>query len=369
MASCKSETLLPLDRFAQILGIHPLHFNQVAIQGKASPCGAVWLQYDWQGPTATSRESVGIAINSAEMRLEEYLGFPVYPKWYEDVQVHTVGNPVVLPKAYYISGGVKTKTKIGTESVTYEDVDEDDFAEKATTRIATSVTDTDEIAIYYPDEDGDDAWRVRPIKVAIDSGVATITLNRYDLVIKNELEALKPVQIDGTDDDKFLDSVDIYRVYNDPSTQALLRSCSLCSQTGCSACQFTDDNACLLGVDHKCSIVNANPGLWDGTKWNPATCFRNDVYSGRYWFKAGWTREPIWDTVITYLALSEIDVGLCTCPTVQERLKYWTTDMSRIDRPSWRIPKALENCPWGYSRGAMYAYQIAQKHKMPQGAA
>lgn len=371
MAVAKTETGLPLDRFAEILGIHPLHFNQVNLAGVALPnCGRVWLQYDWQGPTAISRESVAIAIANAELRLETFLGFPVYPKWYDNIQQPVTGNPIVLPKAHFMYGGVKTKTLIEEEtSVEYEDVDGDSFYnEVATISIPTDVTDPSEIAVYYPGETGNDDWRIHNLNVTIADGEATIKGARHQFVIKNELEALKPAQVEGTDDGKFLDSVDVYRVWTNPATQAILRSCNACGGHGCKDCSFNEFPACLVADDHENSIVNANPASWNGTRWIESCCTEK-AYSTRTFFRAGWHKENIWDRVVAYLALTELDAGLCECPTVQQRLKYWMTDLSEIttsQRFNYRFYLPA-NVPWGWTRGALYALSIAQKYRKPQG--
>lgn len=360
---------MTLDTFASIVGVHPLHFNQVEFNGVGG-CGRVWLQYDWQGPTAVSRESVARAISSAEDLLEEYLGFATKPKWYEDWILPLEGNPLVLPRAHYISGGRKTIDLIEAGvTVTFSDEDLDGYDETATISVATSVTDPDEIVVYYPDENSD--WQIPTKSITITNGTATIKIAREDLVKKELLEALHPNAVDGTTDASFYDAVDIYRQWSDPSTQCYLRhrDYNCCSGiTGCEACTFTEQSACLHSSDRKSSIVNITRADWSTDHFDPVYCNSYTYYAARTSFIAGWTGSPIWDQAIAYLALTQLDAGLCECPTVQKRMDYWTTDLGKSDRTqNYKIPKALDQCPWGYQRGALFAYSIAQKHKMPQG--
>lgn len=362
------ETGLSLNRFAQILGIHPLHFHQIgSIGDRPQGCGMVWLEHDWQGPTHVSRESIAFAIRQAENDLEQFLGFPLYPKWFEDIFIPMRFSPVVLPKAYYITGGVRAETLIQSGApLSYEDDDDDGFSEIATANITVTFTDTEEIDIRYPGLPD----RIRPVKVTILDGIATITLNRYDLVIKSALEALSPEQLDGLDDDNFLDSIDVYRVYNDPSQQVTLQSkCRRCgTEFSCAACEFDEFTGCIQAEQKKSSIVHVTPATYTDGTWTHDFCLHEHIYAGRFNFKAGWTGDNIWEEAITYLAISRLNVGLCACPTVKDKIDWWATDFDRSDRTASYKPQNFQkDNPWGHTRGAMYAYSVAWKHRMPQG--
>lgn len=364
MATAKTETLTSLDRAAAICGIHPLHFNQVvhSIDGRQQGCGDVWLQYDWQKPSPISRESFAIAIAQAESDLEDYLGFPIAPKWYKYI-IPVVGTSVVLPKAYLNSFGVPKSTKIGQYPVTYEDKDDDEYPETATVPIPPGLP-ANEIAVFYPDET--DGWQIKPIKVANN----TITLSRHQLVSKNLLESLSPNQVIGIDDN-FLSNVDVYQITDDPSIQATLYGPCSCG-SNCQTCTFSSVTACMTVQDHKSGIAQITPATWDPLQaiWVKKYCYDTQVRYAEVNFKAGWTGADIWTEAVIYLALSRISTGLCQCPTVKEKLEWWSTDTAHTTRESgsYKIPKFMEYCPWGYTRGAMYAFGLAWKYKMAQGA-
>lgn len=364
------ETKIPIDTIAAIWGINPLHFRQVTYQGMHN-CGNVYLEYDWQGPTAISRSSIAYAIADAENKIEQYVGFPVRPAWYADHIVKIQGSPLITPKSHYITGGKRTFTLIEADTpITYQDLDSDGFFETAVIGpIGTSVIDPSEISVFYPAET-DPSWKVIPRKVTISSGDVIIEMNRYDLVKKNDLEALMPTAVDGTDDDRFLESVDLYREWNDPSQQVLLRGCASCCSSGCTVCGFYENPGCLKADDNLCGIVNWQNATWnaDTSSFNRNYNCRQDPYEARLWFKAGWTDEDIWTQAVAYFALCLLDVGLCDCPTVQQRLKYWTEDFDESNKTrAFKIPSHWEQCPWGHQRGAMFAYSVALQHRTAQG--
>jgi hypothetical protein len=364
MAAAKTDTLIPLDKAAALLGIHPLHFNQVMhnIDGRQQGCGEVWLQYDWQKPSLISRESFAAAIAMAESDLEDYLGFPIAPRWYHAV-IPVNGSPVVLPKAYFIESGIPQTFKIGEYPVTYEDKDDDGYEETAVIAIPPNYP-PNEITIFYPGET--DGWQIKPIKVANN----TITLSRHQLVSKNKLEALSPERVLGIEPDNFLSSVDVYQITRDESVQAVCYGSCQCG-SGCQTCRLSSITACMTPEDHKNSIVRLTPATWDADNlvWADNCCSYQPTRYAEVNFKAGWTGSDIWTEAVVYLALSRLASGLCQCPTVKDKLEWWSTDTAHSSRDggSYKIPKFMEFCPWGYTRGAMYAFSLAWKYKMPQG--
>src|SRR3990172_8866390 len=77
-------TLLPLYRFAQIVGLHPLHFMGVdANIGSAESrvCIEPIFQYTWQHSDAISREELALAIFEAEREIANELGYWPLPTW------------------------------------------------------------------------------------------------------------------------------------------------------------------------------------------------------------------------------------------------------------------------------------------------
>ena len=95
MARASTYTLLSLDRFAQILGIDPAHFNQCgapsldpAVFPEEGRCSDVWFQYDWQKNDRVSRETLARAIKAAEDDIAKVLNYYPAPLWFTN-EVHT----------------------------------------------------------------------------------------------------------------------------------------------------------------------------------------------------------------------------------------------------------------------------------------
>lgn len=362
MATAKVETLLPLDTFAHLLQIHPLHFNQV-YQDDMPPCGMVWLQYGWQSDNCSSREEVAIAIDSAENDLEQFLGFPVAPKWFEDQLVPYIGPRLTLPKAHYIMGGKRRTLRISAgASITYS-------GDVGTITVTTDV-DINEIAIVYPGEDFAD-WRIRGISVVRSGGDVIITVKRCKLVTKDLLENYIVGSLIYSENANFLDTIDVYRIYNDPATQLAIQSisrscCSTCG--GCYNCDFTINTGCMRGFIAEEGIVDISAATWEDDSFT-YTSVSGVPYQVRAHFKAGWPlvngeMYTMWQLAVARLALTRLSTPLCNCPSVKRRVDWWTEDLGKGIH---KIPSELKNSPWGYTRGALYAYSVANKHRKAQG--
>jgi hypothetical protein len=85
MARAEPSTLLALDRYAQIMGINPAHFNGGAgadIMILKNACADVWPQHTWQSPDRVSRDDLADAIREAEEDLARAVGYYAAPMWF-----------------------------------------------------------------------------------------------------------------------------------------------------------------------------------------------------------------------------------------------------------------------------------------------
>ena len=78
---------LPIDTWRQILAFHPFHFWQLAnaTTPVTSACNGLVKQYAWQSVDAVGRSEIVEAIQTAEDRLAEYLGYAPAPRATSDV--------------------------------------------------------------------------------------------------------------------------------------------------------------------------------------------------------------------------------------------------------------------------------------------
>lgn len=395
MATSKVKTLLPLDRFAELVGINPLHFNQILLPDvPALTCGQPMFQYSWQHSDAMSREEVALAIAEAENRIARFLGFKLLPTWETDDRIimkntKPYTTPWGQPPAYQtqwgyvITGGIETKTLISNMPIAYSDQDGDGYNETATITCVTTVTQPEEIAIYYPGEAGDDDWEIRPIKVSIAAGTATITCKRHQLVGKNKLEAyIGTDEVDGTNNANFLTTVDVYRHYNDPQQQIQFiweNGCD-CGSGDCHAATYTIQNGAIFVRDYRRGLVAGVPASWNTTSQEFDTAVFNACRSpdkARLWYRAGLRSQgsylrmaPEWERIVANFAMALMDRPICACSSLEHVTRQAQEDLALKPGAgggdSFLIaPRDLDN-PFGTMRGAIDAWHMVKNSGIGQ---
>lgn len=396
-------TKLSLYDFAKIVGIHPLHFAQVAFTPADRPqslCDQVYFQYPWQDADRIGREDIAEGIAEAEELIERSLGFRLAPSWEVDEWRPTEQpyDPSLVRYGYsnlrgerqlvratwghFISGGVKTKTLIAANRpIVYTDLDVDAYEEVATIT-ATVAADQDpcEVALYYPGKSAADEYEIRPINVSISGTTATITLRREQLVVEAQVESLSPEPLVGTDDANFLTLVDVYRRWNDPQTQATLvweptGTCGCVSGT-CEFCAIAQQAACIVPrADPRLSLLGYAPAEWsadDDTFNSAALALARQPEMVRLYYYAGLrdksktcTRDMDnqWKRTVAHYACALLDRAPCDC--VQTEWEYWREDLALISgsdstsnqKGSYQIdPTELRN-PFGTRRGMIDAWR------------
>lgn len=400
MARSNTVTQLSLDRFAEIIGVHPLHFNQVTVEWLADThtCESPLIQYSWQDADRVGREEIALAIKAAEDMIFQWTHFNVKPLWVEDVIDYTRpwapdlfrganadlrGLQQVLKASnkYIQYGGVRVKTFLGTPIIVYTDVDSDGYSETATVTQATVVTDPEQLSVYYPTQAGDDAFEIIPTKVAIAGGVATITMRRERLVNLSEMESLSVRGVDGLDDSKFLTTVDVYAVENYPGQQVEFQwdnfeSVCGCGLPTCSICTFTTQTGCMTIRNGAQGLVTATPALWNlNTEAYESSAFNvgRAPDKARLWYRAGLKYgnsfnkiTPEFERAITLLAIAQLDRPLCSCGGLSAYIDHWQEDLT--EPPSdgrSRSPMVTEyiyHNPFGTLRGAIEAWKIVSKY-------
>lgn len=400
MARASTPTWLSLDRWAAIIGgIHPAHFSGVysSLFPDTTGCAALIMQYGWQGAGAIGREDIAQAIHDAEREIADYVGYSLLPDWVTDERHRTVrparidlyntysknqraqGKSVQVKRAHIISGGVKAHTLIESRAaVVRSDADGDGYQETATVTSATTV-DADEIRIFYPGESGADEWEIRPAKVTSTGAVATITFKIWQLV-DPDLWETKSTDASGVDGDvaaNFLTAVDVYRVYNDPQTQAEFLweepQCATCGGSGCTACQLGAQDGCLRVRDTRQGFFVYSPATWDSTTGTFAAgdwAESREPDRLRLWYYAGWrwdtpptgyypesSVDPYWERAIAYLAAARLPGELCNCEPLKQYLTRWQEDMALTNQTrSYQTSTRVLDNPLGTQKGCLYAW-------------
>jgi len=396
MARSEYKTWLSLDEFAQILGFNPLGFNQLSSAlFPNNVCGDITMQSDYQHSDRIGRETIAMTIQQAEHEMAREVGYNLMPDWTLDERLsyprpsfpeayNLYGyNPryqlksVEATRGHIISGGIRAKSLIESgAAVVRSDTDGDGYSETCTVISAVTITDTNEIHLYYPAKSGVDEWEIRPIKVSISGGNATIQFKAWQIVAANQLDALNPEPLDAADAASYETTVDVYRVYNDPSTQAQLMwesdpGCLDCYCGSCYACQFGTQTACFHLRDPRIGFLVPAPATWDATnlRFNSAywsAC--HDPDQVRLWYYSGYRdnsllrpyveMSPYWEYAVAYYAAAKLDRPVCGCSNVSEFIEKWRTDLIYTSEAGgFTITPEMASNKLGTTMGALYAYR------------
>jgi len=411
VARAQTVTKLSIDRWAELIGIHPLHFNQTIIPTMPpTVCSAVWVQHPWQDVDRIGREDLALAIRLAEDDIERELKSRLLPSWEIDEWRPT--ERIFRPELFnlsstdirgfhqiatarwmnFITGGIQAKTLVEANSpIVYSDANADGYDETATVTATVDFVDSCEVYIYYPGKAGDDAWEIRPTTVDIDvvTSIATIVFRRELVVLEDLMEAFDVNAVDGTNDSNFLTTVDVYRKYNDPQRQVQFlwearAGCLNCNGTGCAECAYNTQEGCLVvRGDPRLSMVSYHPATWNADTLE----FDSDCWSVqrepdilRLWYYAGIrdkslscnTRRmsPNWERAVAFYAASLLDRPLCECNNVSAWVKHWRRDLAiggegSEERTS--VDEDLLGNPFGTRRGAVFAWQqVVRSRELPQ---
>lgn len=409
-------TLLPLSRYARILGINPVHFqggygdNVFPLTNRCSDC---WPRYSWQNTDSVSQMDLALEIQNAEREIAEQLGWWVAPMWigqeahkyprfhrpeYYEVGGYNLRGQHKSIKTLYgkiIEPGQRKVTLIANVRVAYTDEDSDGFYETATVTTATTYTDVCKVNVYFEDMSGDQEWEIRPArKRTISGGVFTGVYFSW-LFVNPDLQSWYPgassttcINVDGTTN--FVSEVDVYYEENDPTDTSSWfywepqpssiagLTCSCCGGTGCTHCQLTEQEGCMHIRDAEAGWVVPTPGTysssdvaWDSVDW--AVCRDPDQVKLAYYcgdldnrWKRGATCEPLsdyWAQTIAYLATARLERDFCTCGNSAALAAQWRQDLAYAPAGGGSHQMsfdALDN-PFGTRRGEVMAWQRVSK--------
>lgn len=378
MGYASTLTLIPIDRLAFHLQVDPYHFNSIYTTTRPfnPSCEDDWYQHDWQSTGKISRESLATALREAEDLVSTYLRYFPVPRWitdeeqqvtphyapelYSDYNAKGRAKSILTKFGYVITPGKRTSTYIATPITVFVDMDGDGFFETIQITFNTTVTDPEELYVYYPGKDGREEWEIRPLtNISIAAGVATITFPKYLIALEDLLEVPADpddphIGIDGDDDNNFLSEVDVYRVYTDTTDQVDIYYEPIVSCD--TPCTYTTEAGCLYIKNSRLGILAYQP---------PSTsCYNNPNKMVIHYF-AGYkdnrlkypTRQmdTTLERMICYFALYFLDTRLGGCSNTKNIWEYQTQDIAKVDpqngsfASSWA---ALDN-PFGTSRAAL----------------
>lgn len=433
MARASTPTLLALDEYAKVMGLAPAHFNQgwsSIVFPINNACSDIWFQYDWQHADSVSREELADAIQQAEEDIADALGWWPAPIWIaQDVKMYprhhrpdvwraggaNVRGAGVSIKARYgkiiepgqraVSTAPLCEPNVDDLTLEYLDWDHDGYPE--TVRVTCTdltVTDVCEIKVYFDGHNGDPEWEIRPARTkTLTGGTFVATFWKWQFIDPDHWEEIPAAAGDqpptvNLDTDVYVDEVDVYREYNDPtavhcrlywepSPLSISGTCSFCGGTGCTLCQLTVQDGCVHIRDAQRGTLvpvpgsyDADEGAWASESWS--VCRDPDQVKLYYYCgDLSWRNlrgdvcDPLsnrWKRIIAGLATSRLDRPICACGNVAARFKRLQTDYAYVGRESgtYNIPWDLLSNPFGTRVGEVEAWKfISRLHpERQQGA-
>lgn len=290
--------LLPLDTFREILGWNPYHFWQLANSDQVpinQSCDTLLFQHNWQNTDAAGRLEILQAIETAEGKLRDYLGFDIAPRYrtvsqpwsrYYDASrdrilpADSTGRwiaPRLLDDCGYVQAiGTELLTLLGTATLGAELVFSRQFnpatgpgSVNDTFTITLTVpagTDPDDLAVYFaaadmPDGSSpSDASRIQPVKCTV-SGMTATVVGRIWLLVRPVLyQGLYSQPLDPNDvtsSGPYAQSLLVYLRQTNPDGTTIETSMGTvvwettpchgwwCCCAGCSGSSFWSGNAVL----------------------------------------------------------------------------------------------------------------------------
>lgn len=422
--------LLPIYTFFEVLGFHPWHGFGIAGTGSLAVdtgCNTLLRRYAWQRSDAVGHIEIAEAIEQAETRLRDYLGFSVAPRYTEQILAwpqRTWGPwgsdgrwlSVDLHDGYVQAAGVETLTVIQAASaITYSDADSDGIDDTFTVSAATTITDTSQIAVYFSSGDRfngwgsttaiGDRWRLLPVQVTISAGTVTIRGPKQLCVKPVKYEGITNIGANGLDPAtaaNFVTTLDIYRRHTETNGTTVATSQAVITwetepTAGYLCCGSADVSTAYSGSPYDPAAVaqavarvgirddvrgmvtpaeatyDSTTGIWSSLDWS--VCAVPDRVTVRYLAgyplaSDGQMQEP-YRTIVVRLAAAELARPICGCEAANRELARWQFDLARTaganDEAYGAISAADLDNPLGTRRGHVFAWRQVRNLRQLRG--
>lgn len=399
MTRASIPTALSLDRFARILSINPVHFSGAVgslVWPDNGACADIWPQYSWQtADELVGREDVNNAIVSVEQDFKEAVGYAVAPTWEVDegqrwLYSSLYNHSLRTNYGYVLAPGQRAVTLIEADAdVVYSDPDNDSWDELATITVSTDLTDRREIKLYTTGQDGEQEWEIRPLKaITLSGGVATIAVDSWLLIDPNLWERFPTNNgfpaIDVTVGANFVDTVDVYREYNDTGQSGITfygsgvgSGICGCLGVGCPVCATETYGGCFQIHNSRTGLIAPYPATYSDGVWSlyrPENCRAPGRVTLSYYagdidkrYAANKSLDPLSHYLaeaIVWASVARLPKDFCSCNNIRDKVKHWQLDATRLREGAanaelyTRFEKMdVYNCPFGTRVGEVMAWQ------------
>jgi hypothetical protein len=358
---------MKLIRYAELLG-----FDECGLRGvmpdpvPEQACLKVW------DPIMRNMLLTGLAV--AQSKIEDLLHYPLSPKF-------ICGERFRWNKQPGLIGPTRWRYVRALGIVGYEDISISQavdlspggvIEDPVMIAVATTVTEPCEIYLSHRGANGGAEIEVNPdTEIEITGGALILTLPRCRLV--NPTLPVPDGGLDYSDDDNFVDVIDIRRRYVDTSDIATLiydPNTALCEAA---ACNSYEQPACGTIRDERSGDVFVAPatyvsGAWSGAslygcyypKWVKLNYLAN--YDGGQCDSPLCTDVPLaLEMAIIRLGHSEMPYAPCGC---EVHNVMWTNDMMA---PAMMTPDMMN--PFGNLAGQLYAWRTSKMYILGDGGA
>lgn len=394
-------TLLTLEEFREIIGLHPYYFWQIGEGVPASSrgdCQSVMFQYAWQDSGQLAREEVADCIAQAEQMFANIAGYwPApkfiiseqhdYPQHYQANLYSGYGTPRGQYKAVKLKWGYLQN--IGTEeltlvnasvNVTFSDPDGDGVNERFTATVTVpSGTLTGEVAAFFRAADRNDlelaGWEICPITVSISGTTCTITGKSILLVKPDNVLGLDPESLSADPSDEgntFVSAISVYRrTVNVEDTGSLIWERYNCDTPPCAV----EIGTGCFGVRNKeLGWVTPQPARYDSDTsqfihaYPDCICRAPDRVTVNY--LAGYPRQSngkmdrTHARIIALLSAALLPNQKCGCDRADQRLFFYRSLPSDGEQNQYFD----DPTPFGRNQGAIEAWKLAQPLMQGAGA-
>lgn len=397
MARADTFTLLPLDSFAQVMGINPIHFSsgKVDLLFPGNLCKDRWRQYDWQDDGKVSRDGIAREIARAERDIASFLGWWPAPFWTQNeeimwprhyrhdrtasggVGVAGYSKNVQTEWGHFIEGGQRAVTLLEAETaVVYSDEDDDTFEETATVTV-TGLSESlaaCQLKIFFAGKDGAQTWEIRPHRTrTFAAGTLTMTFWSWQLVRPELQEALIGAfrDIDVAVDTNLVEEVDLYREYTDPTNSGsfVWTSQSIDTSDITQSANLQVWNA-ASGMISPLAASYAD-GAWTEGCWSVGYEPDRVLASYKSGLQEGLCSPVPYDLAqaITYMATARLSRPLChECQSLRDREKELKLDLAVAGPNESRYTtQQVAEAPFGTRRGEVDAWMIVKSRLISKG--
>jgi hypothetical protein len=406
--------MVTLDRWVQMMGLHPWHSWQLANQliPISSQCNAVVYESAWQAADRVGRADIRLAIERAEALYSQYAHYEPRKKfktatlrWPEmgdyrltryvssNFRNRFLGHQ--LPEGYIHALGYEHIDDHGAHHVAYTDEDGDGLYETATVTVHNPKWNSlDEIKLTFLDADvvyTDTEYEIHPRSMHWQGNTCYVVINtptliRPILATRAIVAPLDPSILPPTANSPFPHQINVARRWCDPdgttidTAQAVLIWETAPYPAWALPWTFQqptkDPSALAYAIargnirDSRQGLVYVGESVYDATTetWTGLAGFTECRPPDRVLFRyqAG-VDDPSLDVVIARLAAAELARPLCACAQAQKMVAEWQIDATRQARDeSFALSMDATN-PIGVRRGHLYAWRAIQNAQITQG--